>query len=276
MSNFQSLVSVDWLGENLRDSNLKIIDCRFSLNDINLGRKQYQQEHILGAFYLDLNGDLSSPVEIHGGRHPLPDPLLFSQKLESIGIILGETFVIAYDDTFGAFASRLWWLLRYFGHEKVAILNGGWSAWKGQNYPITDEIPLSQKGMFKPQLQNNWVYDRNEVIERKDLPEVVLIDSREGDRYRGENEPIDPIAGHISGALNLPWKTALDEKGYFKSPEEQKDRWLNYEDKEEIIVYCGSGVTACVNLFSLYLAQIPKGKLYSGSWSDWCSWENLV
>jgi thiosulfate/3-mercaptopyruvate sulfurtransferase len=272
MSSFQSLVSVDWLGENLQNPNIKIIDCRFSLNDISSGRKQYEQEHILGAFYFDLNEDLSSPVEIHGGRHPLPDPLLFSQKLERIGIILGKTFVVAYDDTLGAFASRLWWLLRYFGHEKVAVLNGGWSAWKEKNYPITDKIPLSQTGIFKPQLQSNWVYDRNEVIERKNLPEVVLIDSREGDRYRGENEPIDPIAGHIPGALNLPWKTALDDKGYFKSPEEQKDRWSDYKNKEEIIVYCGSGVTACVNLFSLHLAQIPKGKLYSGSWSDWCSY----
>ncbi len=268
----QSLISVDWLAENLQNPNLKIIDCRFSLNDINLGRQQYEKNHILGAFYLDLNQDLSSSVQKHGGRHPLPDRDIFCQKLAQIGITLNETFVIAYDDNFSAFASRLWWLLRYFGHEKVAILNGGYSAWKTHNYPVTEVIPDSEKGSFDAQPQTDWVYHRDQVRELKDLSEIVLIDSREGDRYRGESEPIDPVAGHIPGAINLPWKTSLDEKAYFKTSEDQQKRWLDYEDKKEIIVYCGSGVTACVNLFSLHLAGISKGKLYSGSWSDWCSY----
>lgn len=268
----QSLISVEWLAQHLEDPQIKIIDCRFSLNDINLGRQQYEKDHILGSFFLDLEQDLSSPVENHGGRHPLPNPDIFCQKLAEIGITLNETFVVAYDDNFSAFASHLWWLLRYFGHEKVAILNGGYSAWKTQNLPITKDISSSQKGSFPGQLHTDFVYHRDQVIERKDLPEVVLIDSREGDRYRGENEPIDPVAGHIPGAINLHWKTALDEKAYFKSSEEQKKRWKDYEEKEEIIVYCGSGVTACVNLFSLHLAGISKGKLYSGSWSDWCSY----
>ena len=268
----ESLISLSWLLDNLDNPNLKIIDCRFSLNDVNLGRSQYEKAHIPGAFYFDLNQDLSSPVKKHGGRHPLPDSQTFSKKLEEIGIIKGETIVIAYDDTLNAFASRLWWLLRYFGHEKVAILDGGYSGWKTHNYPLTNEIPKSKKGSFIANIQENWALTREEVIKNKELAEVVLIDSRDSERYRGENEPIDPIAGHIPGALNLPWKSALDEKGYFKSQEEQQKRWLDYEDKEEIMVYCGSGVTACVNLFSLHLAQINKGKLYSGSWSDWCSY----
>jgi len=267
-----SLVSPQWLAENLTDPQIKIIDCRFSLNDINLGRTQYEKDHILGAFYLDLNLDLSSTVQKHGGRHPLPDPDLFCQKLEEIGIKFNETLVIAYDDSFSAFACRLWWLLQYFGHEKIAILNGGYNGWKNQNYPISQAIPPSETGFFQAQPKTNLVYDRDQVINLKDLPSMALIDSRESERYRGESEPIDPIAGHIPGAKNLPWKTALDQNAYFKSSQEQQKRWLNYEDKEEIIVYCGSGVTACVNLFSLFLAGINKGKLYNGSWSDWCSY----
>ena len=273
MNNYsQNIISPSWLAENLDNKNLRIIDCRFSLNDVNLGRKQYEKEHIPGAFYLDLNQDLSSPVAKHGGRHPLPDTEIFSKKLEEIGINFGETMVIAYDDTLSAFASRLWWLLRYFGHEKVAILNGGYSQWKAQSYPVTSTISQSKKGTFKTQIKEYLVLNREDVIKQKDLEKVVLVDSRDSERYRGEKEPIDPIAGHIPGAINLPWKNVLDENGYFKSPENQKQRWLNYEDKEDIVVYCGSGVTACVNLLSLHLAEINKGKLYGGSWSDWCSY----
>lgn len=249
-----------------------IVDCRFALTDSELGYRQYQMSHIPGAHYLDLNKDLSRPVERHGGRHPLPDASELANKLAAIGVNFQETLVVAYDDSRLAFAARLWWLLRYLGHDQVALLNGGWAAWQAAGYPVTDALPTAVSGTFVPQLRQEWVLNIDQVKARKDLPEVVLVDSRESDRYLGKHEPIDPIAGHIPGAINYPWQDVTDAQGYLHSIEEQKQRWLDVEQKAEVLVYCGSGVTACVNLFSLELAGIHTGKLYAGSWSDWCSY----
>jgi thiosulfate/3-mercaptopyruvate sulfurtransferase len=250
-----------------------IVDCRFALADPELGYRQYQMSHIPGAHYLDLNKDLSRPVERHGGRHPLPDASELANKLAAIGVNFQETLVVAYDDSRLAFAARLWWLLRYLGHDKVALLDGGWAAWQAAGYPVTDALPTTPvPGTFVPQLRQEWVLNIDAVNARKDSPEVVLVDSRESDRYLGKHEPIDPIAGHIPGAINYPWQDVTDAQGYLHSIEEQKQRWVDVEQKAEVLVYCGSGVTACVNLFSLELAGIHTGKLYAGSWSDWCSY----
>ena len=269
--NNSPVVSAQWLHENIYDPKVIVVDCRFSLMDQDLGLKQYQESHIEGAYYLDLNLDLSSPVQQHGGRHPLPDFEKLATKFSQMGIISGETMVIAYDDSRFAFASRLWWLLRYMGHERVAVLDGGFAGWKAQNYEISSAVPNSRIGKFMPQLQTEWVVDIETVKARKDLPDVVLIDSREGDRYRGEREPIDPIAGHIDGAVNYPWMEVTNEQGFVI--EHQGDRWQEVRNAKEAIVYCGSGVTACVNLLSLKLAGIDSAKLYAGSWSDWCSYQ---
>lgn len=264
------LISPQWLADHLHDPNLVIIDCRFSLASPELGQKQYQAGHIPGAFYLDLNRDLSSPVQKHGGRHPLPNPKELAQKLAAIGVKYQETLVVAYDDSRFAFASRLWWLLEYMGHEKVALLDGGFSQWE-KKYPVTSEVPTPKSGFFEPQLQPQMLVDIETVKARKDLPEVVLVDSRESDRYLGKHEPIDPIAGHIPGAVNYPWQQVTDENSGAKVAE-QSQRWEDVKNAEEVIVYCGSGVTACVNLWSLKMAGINTGKLYAGSWSDWCSY----
>ncbi|WP_126390028.1 sulfurtransferase [Pseudanabaena sp. ABRG5-3] len=263
------IVSANWLQEHLHDPQVVVVDCRFSLMDIALGRKQYQESHVEGAYYLDLNLDLSSPVQKHGGRHPLPDFEQLATKLSQIGVT-SETTVVVYDDSRFAFASRLWWLLRYMGHERVALLDGGFAGWKAKNYATSSEIPHPRVGKFIPQLQTEWVVDIETVKARKDLPAVVLVDSREGDRYRGEREPIDPIAGHIEGAVNYPWMEVTNEQGFVTA--NQSDRWQEVKNAQEVIVYCGSGVTACVNLLSLKLAGIETGKLYAGSWSDWCSY----
>lgn len=273
----ESVVSVDWLIDYLDDPTVAIIDCRFQLSDPSWGRQQYEASHIPNAFYLDLNQDLSSPVEKHGGRHPLPDPQTLAEKLENLGITFSKTQIVTYDDSRCAFAARLWWLLRYLGHDQVAVLDGGWKAWKKAGYPVTTHIPSRRKGKFQPKLRENWVVDFEGVKARLEDPHAVIIDSRDPDRYRGEREPIDPIAGHIPSAVNLPWKTVTDEQGNLYSASEQRKRWLNaalaIDEDQEKIVYCGSGVTACVNLLSLYLAQLPHGKLYAGSWSDWCSYQ---
>lgn len=271
------LVSAAWLYEHLDHSRVAIADCRFALMQPELGSQQYQEGHIPGAYYLDLNRDLSNPVEKHGGRHPLPDPTLLAEKLAAMGVHSeapeGPTLVIAYDDSRMAFASRLWWLLRYLGHAQVAILDGGFTAWKAAGYPISSTAPAAKSGSFIPQLQTHQAIDIEQVRTRKDLVAVSLVDSREPERYRGEKEPIDPIAGHIPGAVNYPWQEVTTEQGYARPVEEQRDRWASVSNADEIIVYCGSGVTACVNLLSLELAGMPKAKLYPGSWSDWCSYQ---
>jgi thiosulfate/3-mercaptopyruvate sulfurtransferase len=265
------IVSPKWLAEHLEDDNIVIVDCRFSLANPKLGQQQYQEGHLPGAFYLDLDQDLSSPIQKHGGRHPLPNPEKLSAKLSEIGITSQQTLVVAYDDSRLAFASRLWWLLRYFGHNQVVLLDGGFSQWKNLDYPISSNIPNPKLRIFKPEIQSEMLVDIETVKARKDLPGVVLIDSREPERYLGKTEPIDPIAGCIPGAVNYPWQEVTETTGFVKI-NEQSQRWQNIKDSEEIIVYCGSGVTACVNLFSLELAGIDQAKLYGGSWSDWCSY----
>ncbi|HCF25717.1 MAG TPA: sulfurtransferase [Cyanobacteria bacterium UBA11049] len=266
-----SSVSAAWLFEHLEDPNLAIADCRFSLLEPEFGQQQYRTSHIRGAYYLDLNRDLSSPVGKHGGRHPLPNPDELAAKLSAMGIN-SQTLVVAYDDSRFAFAARLWWLLRYMGHDRVAVLDGGFQSWVKAGYPVTDIIPQPRRGEFVPHLQPLGLVDIEVVRASIDLPNVALVDSRESDRYQGIREPIDPVAGHIPGAINYPWQEVTDATGYLKSAAEQRDRWKKLEKADEILVYCGSGVTACVNLLSLELAGIDAGKLYAGSWSDWISY----
>jgi thiosulfate/3-mercaptopyruvate sulfurtransferase len=272
MNPIPPLVSPSWLATNLDRPELLIIDCRFQLDDPNLGYQQYLANHIQNAFYLDLDRDLSAPVARHGGRHPLPHPETLTTKLSSLGVISGQTHVIAYDASRFAFASRLWWLLRYLGHEQVSILDGGWQNWLKAGYPVSNQIPVAQSGAFIPQPQRDWVLTIEEVKARKEADGVVLIDAREGDRYRGEREPIDPIAGHIEGALNYPWLEVTDSQGFCQPLSLQQQRWQERESDREMILYCGSGVTACVNILSLTLAGYDNVKLYSGGWSDWCSY----
>jgi thiosulfate/3-mercaptopyruvate sulfurtransferase len=274
MTDTTFVVSAPWLLQHLKEPQVVIVDCRFSLADPQLGHRQYVASHIPGAYYLDLNQDLSSPVQQHGGRHPLPAPTELANKLAAIGVNSQKTLVVAYDDSRLAFASRLWWLLRYLGHEQVAVLDGGFSGWLSSGYAVTDVIPQPQPAKFIPQLQPELVVDINVVKERKDLPGVVLVDSREAERYRGEREPIDKIAGHIPGAVNYPWQEVTDAQGYLHSNQEQSHHWEEIKPATEILVYCGSGVTACVNLLSLELAGIKSSKLYAGSWSDWISYQS--
>ncbi len=272
-------VSADWLAEHLHDPNVCIVDCRFSLAESDLGRNQYEQAHIPGAHYLSLDQDLSSPVQAHGGRHPLPDPAQFARRMNELGIHSAQadhpaTLVVAYDDSNFAFAARLWWLARYFGHDKVAVLNGGWSGWQAGGRPTTTEQPQPKSGTFQPRIRDRTVLDIHHVQQHKDRSGVVLIDSRAPERYRGEVEPIDPVAGHIPGAVNYPWMQVVDENHELRSQAELAQHYAGLQSAEEVIVYCGSGVTACVNLLAMTAAGLTHGKLYAGSWSDWCSYED--
>ncbi|MGF1517116.1 MAG: sulfurtransferase [Nodosilinea sp.] len=269
----QNLVTAPWLARHLNDPRVVVVDCRFALGDPHQGQQQYADSHILGAHYLDLNQDLSSPVQTHGGRHPLPDLEAFSKTLAAMGVVSegpNPTLVVAYDDSRFAFAARLWWLLRYLGHGHVAVLDGGWSGWIAEAHPTSQDIPAPRSGKFTATPQQDWLVDIEGVRHRQDG--TVLIDSRSPERYRGEVEPIDPVAGSIPGAVNYFWQSVSAENGQMKTPADLAHHWAELNAADEVIVYCGSGVTACVNLLAQTLAGQPMAKLYAGGWSDWCSY----
>ncbi|MGA1475567.1 MAG: sulfurtransferase [Prochlorothrix sp.] len=267
------LISPQDLADRLQDNpeSLVLCDCRFNLADPQQGRSQYTAGHLPGAYYLDLDQDLASPVQRYGGRHPLPDLDQLAAKLAACGVRWGETWVVAYDASRFAFASRLWWLLRYMGHDRVLVLDGGIKAWEAAGLELSAAVPNARSGNFAYQLRPEMVVNVDAVQARKELPGVAVVDSREAGRYRGEFEPIDPVAGCIPGAINRVWQEVTTDTGTAQPISWHQDRWAEVADAEEVMVYCGSGVTACVNLLSLDLAGLKTGKLYVGSWSDWCA-----
>lgn len=265
----QALVTPQWLKEHLHDEQLVIVDCRFALGKPEAGLEEYRKDHIPGALYFHLEHDLSAPKGKHGGRHPLPDPQALAALFSRSGID-GHTTVIAYDDQEMAMAGRLWWLLRYMGHDKVAVLDGGYTAWKQAGYEVTAEIPAPRPRTFVPHVRTDMLVDNQDVRERSE--QTVLLDSRAGERYRGEQEALDPKAGHIPGAEHFFYKENLASDKTMLPVETLKERIAPFEGKE-IIVYCGSGVTACTNLLALHAAGRTDAKLYAGSWSDWSSYD---
>lgn len=268
----QTTVSAQWLKDNLHNPNVIIIDCRFRLSESDWGYQQYNYSHIDNAYYLDLNKDLSSLIQTHGGRHPLPDIQVFTQKLEAMGIFHQKTTVVVYDDSRFAFASRLWWLLQYLGHDQVFILDGGWQQWIQLNYPISNIKPSFCQGSFSPTFQSHWLVDIDYVKFHQYSDSTVIIDARSGDRYKGQIEPIDPVAGCIPSAKNIFWQEMTTDNHNLKSLTQLETIWHPYKNYEEIIVYCGSGVTACVDIVALKTINIDHCKLYAGGWSDWCSY----
>lgn len=261
-----SLISASELGE-LLGKNTLVIDCRFNLMDKEQGYLQYQEGHIPGAYYFHLERDLSSPVSTHGGRHPLPDFQQLKEKLETSGAN-AQTNIVVYDDSRMAYAARAWWLFRYMGLKNVRILNGGFKAWVNAKGSLDRREPGTKLGNLSIRLNEKSIVNRESILP----PSIYrLIDSRETRRYQGLEEPIDPVAGHIEGAVNFFWQEVTDENGFIKSIDAQKQRWDSLASTDNLVVYCGSGVTACVNLLSLHLCGIDA-KLYPGSWSDWCSY----
>ena len=263
------LLEVEDLQPLLESGSAVIFDCRFSLADFTQGRNQYLQGHIPGAYHLDMESDLSGPKGSYGGRHPLPNPVLFTTRMRECGVNT-DTLVIAYDDNRMAGASRLWWLMNYFGHRNVQVLNGGIKAWIQQGGNLNTDIPETQHGNFTASPNPAMVAEMEELKRNGDR--LTLIDAREKARYLGQEEPIDPVAGHIPGAINMPWQSLTSDQGRFLAPEQQQQQWATLGPLESPVVYCGSGVTACVDLLSLTLTGVPDPRLYSGSWSDWCGY----
>ncbi|CAM3892975.1 sulfurtransferase [Mesobacillus zeae] len=269
-----NLVKPEWLAERLNEQSVRVVDCRFSLADHHAGRIDYLQGHIPGAVHFDMEKDLSGAAEKHGGRHPLPNMESFREKLEKNGIG-NDTIVVAYDNGGEAFASRLWWMLKYAGHEKVYVLNGGFSAWCKAGKVTETEIPSYKETSFTPRINQGIAADLYEVKHAVEHRDSILVDSREEKRYLGIEEPIDQKAGHIPGALNMPWAGAF-EQGIFKSAEEQAKRFSEYDKNRSIVVYCGSGITATPNFLALKEAGFKNVKLYTGSFSDWISHKDNI
>ncbi|MFD0589491.1 sulfurtransferase [Paenibacillus sp. GCM10027627] len=267
-----NIVSLEWLKERLGEPGLVVADCRFVMGQPDAGRSLYETSHIPGAIYMDLEKDLSAPVEEHGGRHPLPDIFDLTVTMSRAGIG-NETTVVAYDDQGGAMASRLWWLLKYLGHEKVYVLDRGFAAWTEAGFPVSSEQPEVAQASFLAEVRHSMLVEMAEVQELLGSERVTLIDSREAPRYRGEVEPLDRVAGHIPGAINRFWKEGLDATGAWKEEAAQAERFSDLDGDRELIVYCGSGVTATPNVIALQEAGFSKVRLYAGSWSDWISYE---
>lgn len=267
---YQTLINVDTLNAHLNTPNWVVVDCRFSLADIEAGYRAYRDGHIPGARYAHLDNDLSGPITPLTGRHPLPDPTLLTDALGrwEIG---DETQVVAYDDMGGMLAAaRLWWLLRWLGHQAVAVLDGGFSAWRRAGLPLSTEEPAVQTVVFNGR-PNQQLWLTTEQMENLSA-EALLLDGRAAARYRGEVEPIDPVAGHIPGAINAPIEENLTAEGYFRPLSELQARFskvLSGHPPTAVVHSCGSGVTACHNLLAMEAAGFPGSRLYAGSWSEW-------
>jgi thiosulfate/3-mercaptopyruvate sulfurtransferase len=267
------LISPLQLAERQEKGGLVILDCRFALEDPEYGQRSYAQGHIAGACFADLERDLSGPVRKgKTGRHPLPDPELLVLRLQISGLDV-DSDVVLYDDGPGAFAARAWWLLAWLGkRDGVFILDGGLKAWHAAGLPLSLDAPDKRVGHFTGEADNTLLIDAEQLQARLGDPEMTLIDARAEARFRGEVEPIDPVAGHIPGALCAAFNENLGPDGRFLSPEQLKQRFaakLQNRAPENLVAYCGSGVTACHNLFALCLAGYPLGSLYAGSWSEW-------
>ena len=271
------VIRVAQLGALLGAPGLVILDCRHDLAQPDWGAQQYRARHVPGAVFAHLDRDLAGPRTGTNGRHPLPPPEAFAARLRHWGVG-AHSRVVAYDDAQGAYAARAWWMLRWLGHRQVAVLDGGWTAWEAAGMPVSDQEPRVVPGDFRagPSLQAIAdVADVLSVARAAAAPggsATLLLDARAPDRFEGRNESVDPVAGHIPGAVNRFWKHNLDERGNFKpSPQlrAEYEALLQGRAPRQVIVQCGSGVTACHDALALHLAGLPGAALYPGSWSEW-------
>ena len=265
------LIDPDELAKRLGSDDLKVIDCRFSLADTEWGRNEYEQSHIPGAVYAHMNEDLSGIIRPGiTGRHPLPEPDDFIKKLSSWGI-RNNDWVVIYDQSHGGLAARLWWMLRWMGHDNICVLNGGWSEWSAMHLPVTADISEIDVSSFRGKANPEMVIDMEKMSEWTNDVSRKIVDARANLRYTGEHEPIDPVAGHIPGAISMPFLDNIDHNGRWKSSAELKSRFADIMAgrAEDTVVYCGSGVTACHNILALEIAGFHGVHLYPGSWSEW-------
>jgi thiosulfate/3-mercaptopyruvate sulfurtransferase len=255
------------------DKSRRILDCRFDLRDASVGARAFADGHIPGAQYLHLNHDLSGESNGSNGRHPLPDAQHFAARLGSLGLA-PDMPVAIYDDAGGMFAARLWWMLRWVGHRgDVAVLDGGIQAWQAAGYPLSQK-PHAYPAQVYPLIKTGPVVKAQEVLSSLGKSSVCLLDARSADRFRGENETLDPVGGHIPGAKNRFFRDNLSDDGRFKPAEQLRAEFMAQlagADPASVVHSCGSGVTACHNLLAMEVAGLSGSRLYAGSWSEWCS-----
>ncbi|CAN5397021.1 sulfurtransferase [soil metagenome] len=262
------LITTDELSARLDNVELVIVDCRFDLADVGKGRRDYELSHIPGAVYADLNRDLASVPTGMNGRHPLPEPRAFVRTLEQLGIG-NDTQVVAYDQDVGMYASGLWWMLRWMGHDAVAVLDGGYAKWSAEQRSTTSGVESKPAGTFTGEAHGAMIASVDDVARSANL-----LDARAPERYRGDVEPLDRVAGHIPGARNHFYRNNVTADGIFRTPNELRELFtptLGDTSAEGLVCYCGSGVTACHNLLALEHAGLHGARLYPGSWSEWSS-----
>jgi thiosulfate/3-mercaptopyruvate sulfurtransferase len=263
------LISVDELAGRLDDAQVVVCDVRWYLADPGQGRREYERDHIPGAVFVDLDTVLTSTEG--PGRHPLPSPADFVLRLGELGIS-PEQAVVAYDSSGGSIAARLWWMLRQIGHHDARVLDGAYQAWIAAGHPTSPD-PTRPAPRDYPAVTAEWSAAVDLATVRREMSSTTLVDARAGERYRGENEPIDARPGHIPGAINLPHAANLGADGRHLSPLRLRERYAQVADGA--IVYCGSGVTACADLLAMEVAGLPPGRLYEGSWSEWAAQPEL-
>ncbi len=267
------IIQTKQLYEILQQPHLRVIDCRFDLVKPTWGKEGYSQAHIPGAIFADLNLDISSSPTATTGRHPLPDPQTFVEKLANWNIS-PETQAVVYDTGGGGFAGRLWWMLRAIGHQNVQLLDGGFTQWQRDMLPVSSGIETVPVGQFRyrPEFNQGRHITSQEVFSAFQDPNIRLIDARAPERFQGLSEPIDPVAGHIPGALNRFYGDNLTPEGTFKPASQLRQEFtslLGDISTDQTIVYCGSGVTSCHHLIAMEIAGLPVAKIYLGSWSEW-------
>lgn len=273
---YTTLISADALAKHIQAPSWVILDCRHDLMQPDFGRNAYQASHIPGAQFVCIDKDLSDkrsgPDGEFLGRHPLPDANAFLDTLRNLGVNHGSQ-VVAYDAHGGMFAARLWWMLRWVGHSAVAVLDGGLQAWQADTTrPMSNEVPVRSRGNIGPHTPLNKTVSVDTIVAHLSARQLTVVDARAPDRFRGENETIDPVGGHIPGARNRFFKDNLQADGRFKSAEALQREWQAIADApNEIVMQCGSGVTACHNLLALEIAGMSGAALYPGSWSQWCA-----
>jgi thiosulfate/3-mercaptopyruvate sulfurtransferase len=268
---FTTLISSAELNRNLQNQEFVIIDCRFTISDPAAGFKAYRQGHIPNARYGDLEQDFSAQVRAYTGRHPLPDFNALAKRLGEWGIS-NNTQIVVYDDAIGAIACRAWWLIRNLGHDRVAVLDGGYKHWQQSAYPVTTRLPVVQKTIFRAYPSDDESLAASDVQNGLARKSICLIDARTQERYRGEQEPVDPVAGHIPGAVNHPFQKNLDGQGLFLTSAQLRtefDKLIGSKRPTDVVHMCGSGVTACVNVLAMEVAGLHGSRLYAGSWSEW-------
>jgi thiosulfate/3-mercaptopyruvate sulfurtransferase len=250
-----------------------VIDTRHDLMDPAKGRKAYAAGHIPGAYFMHLDEDLAGTKTGRNGRHPLPPLGEFAAKINAIGV-KPETQVVVYDDLSGSYALRLWWMLRWLGHDRIALLDGGYPKWEKEGRAVSKDVPPKREGGFVPRPSLGATVDVSFLERFSESKDLTLVDARAPERFRGEQEPLDPVAGHIPGAVNRFWKNNVNPDGTFKSAAQLRAEFedlLHGADASKAVHSCGSGVTACHNLFAMELAGLPASRLYPGSWSEWCA-----